>query len=514
MTHAASASRARRSRRIRRERPGFRFALPVICLAQAMLGLDMTIVNVALPAIHQDLAFTGDGLAWVVDAYALSYAGLLLAGGRAADVFGQRRTFVAGVTLFAAASLAGGLATTSAWLVAARLTQGIGAALTGPAALSLVATAFPARADGAARQKAMAAFAAAGGLGAASGQLIGGAITEWASWRWVLFVNVPVGALLIAGARLVPALPSLRRRSLDLGGAVLATAAMLSLVYGVLRAGEHGWGDWITLIAMAAAAVLLAGFAAAESRAAEPLVPPRLFASPARACAYITGFLLYFWMYSALFLLTQFMQDVHGWSPLRTGVYWVPTATAMIAGTAVARRAAGRVPPWALVAAGALGWLVASGWYAQLHAGSSYLTGLLPGFAISGAGLGLALAANLPLAVTGARPADMGIASGVLQASQQLGGSIGVAALAAIATAAASRAVKAAAHQHVTVPLAVLHASWAHGFVTALAFGVPVAAAAIAVQAVAWWRHTRPASHLEMGARVPGRAAAHAGETE
>jgi EmrB/QacA subfamily drug resistance transporter len=506
MTHTAAVTHAPRAPAVSR------LTLPVVCLAQAMLALDMTITNVALPAIHHALMWGGDSLAWVVDAYALTYAGLLLAGGRAADVLGQRRTFIAGVTLFAAASLAGGLATTSAALVGARLAQGIGAAVTAPAALSLIATTIPSR-EG--QQKAVAVFAAAAGLGAASGQLIGGVITQELSWRWVLLVNVPVGAVLVAGARLIPAPPGRQRRRLDLGGALLATAAMLSLVYGVLRAGQRAWGDQVSLAAIAAAAVLLAGFVAAESRAAEPLLPRRLLASPERACAYLTGFLFGGWMFPALFLLTQYMEDVRGWSPLRAGLYWVPAAAAMIGGTAAARRAAGRVPPWALTAAGASGWLIASLWYAHLHAGSSYLTGLLPGFVISGAGLGLALAANTPLAVRGIRPADAGIASGVLGASQQLGGSLGVAALAAIAAAAASRAVKALAPSHNAVPPPPAALSGlAHGFVTALAIGVPIAAATIAVQAVAWRLHTRTAQQPQTAPPVPGRAAAEARERQ
>ena len=460
-----------------------RAVLLMACVAQAMLGIDLTIVNVALPEIHASLGFTGDGLAWVVDGYALAYGGLVLAGGRVADLAGRRTTFMAGIALFAAASLSGGLAGTASWLIAARFAQGIGAALTSPAALSLAATSRSSPRD---RQKAVAAFAASGAIGAASGQLVGGVLTSELSWRWVLWVNVPVGMLLFAGAwfLLRGTAPQAQRRALDIPGTVLVTSGMLCLTYAILEAGNHGWRSRNVLAAGGAACLLLVSFGVAEARSREPLLPRRLLSSRPMLLALLTGALAYGWLYSAQFFLTQYMQDVHGWSPLRTGTYWIPAGAASVVGMMVARRLLGRVHPALLAAIGALCWLAASLMYARIHPGTAYLPGLLPGFAISGLGLGLAIAAYTAMAIASAGPRDIGTASGMLGTAQQLGASVSLAALATVATSSSSRIASGwlAAHPGSSLPRPVAVAALSHGFAAALTVTIAIAAAGVTVQ--------------------------------
>jgi hypothetical protein len=440
----------------------------------------MTIVNAALPAIHRALGFGGgDGLAWVIDGYSLGYGGLLLAGGRVADLAGARGALAAGITLFAGSSALGSLAGTPQLLVAARIAQGAGAALAAPASLALLTTIAPA---GQAR-RALAGYAAAGGAGAAVGQLAGGIIIRCLGWRWVLLVNAPAGLLLVlAAVAVVPAVPrGPRAARLDVPGTLAGTAALVCLVWGVLQAGNGGWSDHRALAAFAAAGGLAVAFVGAEVLAPDPLVPGGLLRSRERLAGYVTGAAVYAWMYPVLYSLTQVMQVVHGWTALRAGVCWLPTGLGTVAGGLLASRLSQRLPVPALLAGCALVLGGSSLWLAQLTPSSGYLAGMLPAFTAGGLALGLMLALNMPRAAAGAG-ARAGVAAGILGSFQQIGAAVSLAALAAAASAGARRSVAAWAAAHRAVPPAAAAAAAVHGFDISLILTAGIAAAAAATQ--------------------------------
>src|SRR5580704_10693951 len=295
-----------------RDRRGL--ALAIVLGAQLMIILDMTVVNIALPGIAHGLHFSTAGLSWVLNAYTLTFGGLLLLGGRTGDILGRRRVFVAGIVLFTVASLAGGLAQSAGWLLAARAAQGVGGAFASPAVLAMITASF---ADGRERARALGIYTAVVMGGGSLGLVLGGVITEWVSWRWVLFINVPIGVLVAIAAPMF--LPETARQPghFDAVGALTSTAGMVSLVYGIIRAAADGWGIPVTLTA---AAVLLAGFVWRESRAQQPITPLRLFADRLRAGSYLTRLLIVAGMFGMFFFLTQFVQDILGFSPLRAGI--------------------------------------------------------------------------------------------------------------------------------------------------------------------------------------------------
>src|SRR5215471_14141783 len=339
---------------------GLTIALMVIALAQLMVVLDTTIVNVALPSIQRALRFAPTDLEWVVNAYALAFGGLLLLGGRAGDLFGRRRMFVAGVLLFAAGSFAGGLATTSTWLIAARVVQGAGGAIVAPTALSLIADTFR---EGASRNRALGIYAGAAGSGGAVGLILGGLITSYFSWRWVLFVNVPIALLLaVAAPRVLPASVG-RSGRLDLPGAVTATGALTLLVYGLSRAATHAWSDDVTILALGAGVALLAVCLLIEVRSAQPLMPLRLFANRNRSAAYVLRAVAGAMTLAVLFFVTQILQNVLGYSPLKAGFAFLPLGVGVVLTAQVASRIVGRIGPripitfGALVTGGGLLWL-------------------------------------------------------------------------------------------------------------------------------------------------------------
>src|SRR6516225_3728613 len=311
-------------------RPGL--ALLVLASAQLMVVLDATIVNVALPHIQRALGFSGSGLEWVVNAYALAFGGLLLLGGRAGDLFGRRRMFVAGLVLFSAASLAGGLATSQAWLLAARAVQGAGAAIVAPAALALIATTFP---EGPPRNRAMGVYAAMSGAGGAAGLLAGGLVVAYASWRWVMFVNVPIGiGVALAALAVLPGAAG-RPGRLDLPGAITGTAGVAALVYGLSNAatspdGTSHWGDGKVVGALATGAVLLAAFAVIETRSRHALLPVRVLRDRDRTGAYLSYAGVGIFIFGMFFFLTVFMQAVWGYSALKTGVAYLPFTAALL----------------------------------------------------------------------------------------------------------------------------------------------------------------------------------------
>lgn len=408
-------------------------ALTVIAGAQLMVILDATIVNIALPHIQAALGFSRTGLAWVLNAYTLAFGGLLLLGGRAGDVFGRRRMFVTGVLLFAGASLVGGFATSEAWLLAARVAQGVGGAIASPTALSLVTTTFE---EGKARNRAFGVYAAVSGAGGAIGLIAGGLLTELVSWRWVLFVNFPIGVLIASAAPYV--LPRGERipGRLDLPGALTATLGVGALTYGFIHAASSGWSDGVTIAAFAAAALLLATFVAVEQRALQPLMPLRLFLDRNRAGGYFAMVTTAAAIFTMFFFLTQYVQEILGYSPLRAGFAFLPISATIVVVAQIVSRLVAVVPTRYLLGAG-MGFAAAGLlWLSRIGTGSSYLTHLLPATVVIAAGMALIFVPVTLTAVSGVRDRDAGIASATLNVMQQVGGTLGLSALVTVASAA------------------------------------------------------------------------------
>ncbi|HEX6954891.1 MAG TPA: MFS transporter [Agromyces sp.] len=410
-------------------------ALVLLAATQFLLVLDSAIVNVALPSMRADLGFTAGGITWVVNAYALLFGGLLLFGGRLADVVGARRVFVAGVALFAAASIAGALALSPGMLVAARAVQGVGAAMTAPAALALVMTIFPA---GARRNRALGAMGAAAGLGGASGAILGGVLTEAWGWPAILWLNVPMGILIIVGSlvRLPATSPRAGRARLDLGGAVTATAAVLALVYALIGTSDHAWLSARVLVPLLAAAVLLVLFVAIERRADDPLLPQSLFAVRGLRGANLAVLLSAMAMMPMWFLLTVYLQGVRGDGPVAAGIGVIPTVVMLVVFNALAPRVIARLGVRMPLAIGLLVAAVGLAWTSDLDPQSSVVADLLVPQLVTGTGFGLAFVAGT-VAATSAVPVERsGVAGGFYNTAQQVGGAVGLAVLAAIATGA------------------------------------------------------------------------------
>ena len=410
-------------------------ALLVIATAQLMVVLDSTIVNVALPHIQRALGFSGSGLEWVVNAYALTFGGLLLLGGRAGDILGRRRVFIAGTILFSVASLLGGFATTQAWLLTARALQGVGGAIVAPTALSLVTTTFP---EGRPRNRAMGVYAAMSIGGAAAGLLAGGLLTSYASWRWVLFVNVPIG---IAVALMAPrALAESQRRPgrFDLPGAITGTLGLAALVYGLSSAGTtpdgiSHWADTRVIASLAAAVVLLGTFLVVESRSRHALLPLRIFRNRSRSGAFLVMLCLGTAMLGMFFFLTIFMQDIWGYSALKTGVAYLPMVTTIMAMAGASTQLVTRVGARPLLLAASA---ISSGgmfWLSRISEHSTYAGGLLGPMLVTAAGLGLLFMPLTLIALSKIDDKDAGLASSLVNTGQVVGGSIGLAILGTIA---------------------------------------------------------------------------------
>jgi EmrB/QacA subfamily drug resistance transporter len=424
--------------------PGLVLAIVLIC--QTMFILDINVVNIALPHIQRDLGFSATGLSWVLNVYMLAFGGLLLLGGRAGDILGQRRALIAGVVVFTVASLVGGLASSAAMLLAARAGQGIGGALAAPTVLALITVGFP---DPARRARALGAYAAVSGSGAAIGLIIGGVLTDWISWRWVLFINVPIGVVLLILAPLFIAETDRHPGRFDLAGSLTSTLGMTALVYGFLRAAEQGFGDAVALGALGAAAVLLALFVAVESRARQPIVPLRLFADRNRAGGYIVLLFVLAAGNGMFFFLTQFLQQVRGYSALQAGFAFVPLAVLILVSSGVAGRLLPRLGAKTLIATGAAAISVALLWMAQLTPQADYAVALLGPMVIAGLGMGILLVGATTVLTSGVRVEDTGAASGLLNVMQQIGGALGLAILVTV-FGAATRASSGTAHQVLT----------------------------------------------------------------
>ena len=412
---------------LHRRRSGI--TLAVILTAQMMVVLDATIVNVALPHIQHSLGFSSSSLSWVLNAYVLTFGGLLLLGARSGDLLGRRRIFLAGIAVFSASSLAAGLATTGWMLLGARALQGVGGALAAPAALALLTHAFP---DGPGRVRAIGLFTTVSAAGGAAGLVAGGLITEWASWRWVMFVNVPIGLAVIVLGTLVLDETGRRRGRFDLAGALTSTAGMSAVVLGLVEAGTRGWAAPITIAPLVTGALLMAAFVRIETAADEPILPLRILAERTRASANLARGLGYAGMYGMVFFLTQFFQDLQGHSALVTGLSFLPTPTMVFLSSQLTSKVLiGRVPEKALMIGGSV--FSASGLLllSQLTTATTYAK-ILPGLVLIGAGMGTSFVSLTTAALHGVAPAESGAASGLINVVQQLGAALGLAVLVAV----------------------------------------------------------------------------------
>jgi EmrB/QacA subfamily drug resistance transporter len=400
-------------------------ALAIVCAAFFMTVLDVSIVNVALPSIGRSLHFSETNLQWVITAYAITFGGFLLLGGRSADMFGRRRMFYIGVAVFTVASFLCGLAWSEGVLIGARALQGVGAAIISPAALSIIMTSFE---EGAERNKALGIWGAIGGSGAAVGVLAGGVLTKYLGWEWIFFVNVPVGiAALVLAPRFVRESRADRPSTPDVAGAITITAGLALLVYGVSQAPTHGWGSGWTISRLVVAGALLAAFVVIETRAKDPLMPFRIFRVRTVAGANVAGLLLGAVVFANFFLLTLFVQQVLHWSPLETGVTFIATAGTAVLWAGVAQALVTRIGARSVMAAGFVAMIAGLIWYTQMPVDASYWTDLLPGYLLVGFALPFTFIPVSIAALAGVEQHEAGLASGLINTAQQIGGAIGVA---------------------------------------------------------------------------------------
>jgi EmrB/QacA subfamily drug resistance transporter len=464
-----------------------RIVLTIVCLAQFMVVLDISIVNVALPSIQRDLHFSAANLQWVVTAYSLTFGGLLLLGGRLADLFGRRRIFLLGLILFTGASLLGGFAGNQATLIAARSLQGVGAAVLSPATLTILTVTFT---EQRARAKALGVWSAVAAGGGAAGALFGGFLTQYLSWRWILFVNVPIGVVLYLFARLYLAeskAEGLRRR-LDLSGSITVTLGLLALVYTIVHTDQVSWTSSSTLLTGAIAAVLLAAFVLIEAKlAAHPLVPLRLFRSRALTGANAVMFCFGVAMFAMWFFLSLYLQQVIGYDPVVTGLTFLPQTAAIAVGATMAGRLAPRLGARNVLIAGAA--CAAGGlyWLSFIQAGDSYWTGACGGGILATFGMGLAFTPIALSATGGVAREEAGLASGLVNSSRQIGASLGLAVLSTVAAShiaslLAGRTVVSAEARRVAMT-----AGYARGFLIA-----SIAALAAGMLALIIPRHVAP----------------------
>jgi EmrB/QacA subfamily drug resistance transporter len=415
------------------------FALALICAVQFMVVLDIAIVNVALPSIQVDLGFSQEDLQWVISAYALVFGGFMLLGGRLADILGRRSVFMGGLVIFSIGSLLCGLAWSDEALIGARALQGLGAATITPSALSILTTTFT---EGRERNIALGAWGAVGGFGAAAGVLMGGVLTDLLSWEWIFYVNIPVGVVaLVLSPILLRESRDAHGQSHDVPGAVLVTSGLLLLVLGITQGHAWGWSSASTIGVFAASAVLLAGFAAWELRQTQPLVPFSIFRLQTLAAANVAGFVMGTAMFSMFLMLTLYMQQVLGYSPIETGIGYLAVAGTAVIWANVAAAAVNRVGVKPALVLGMSLLTIGLLSFTQVSVGGSYWVDLFPGFLILGVAIPFAFVPVTIAALAGTKPTEAGLASGLINTSQQIGGAVGIALLSTIAVSTTDGAV-------------------------------------------------------------------------
>ena len=457
----------------RRVRASANAVLAVVAVVQFMVVLDASVANVALPSLQRDIGFSQENLSWVLNAYTLLFGGVLLLVGRAADRLGRRRLFMAGIALFTVASLACGLAQSEATLLIARGAQGLGGALVSPAALSIVLTTF---AEGSERNRALAIWGAIAGAGGAVGLLLGGAIVEVLSWRWVFFVNVPIGAaVLLLAPRIVPESRAEGVRSgYDVEGAATITLGTMAVVFTLIKANDWGWSSGRTLAGFALSVALLVAFVLIEHRHKNPLVPLRIFSNRNLAASDATVLLIVAALFAMFFFCTLYLQQVLGYSALKTGLAYLPLSAALIGSSGVASRVADSFGPKPVLVGGMLVAAVGFMLCTRLDAHGDYASQVLPAMIVIGIGFGMSFVPATIAATSGVAPEDSGLASGLLNTTQQVGGSLGLAVLSAVSTSRTTSALDDGS----TLPAALTH-----GFTEAFTVSAVLCAAA-AVMAI------------------------------
>jgi EmrB/QacA subfamily drug resistance transporter len=450
----------------------------VIALAQLMIVLDATIVSIALPSIQVDLNMSDSNRQWVITAYTLAFGGLLLLGGRFGDFLGRKRAMFIGLAGFAIASAIGGAAQNVPMLLTSRALQGVFGAILAPSALSLLALTFRVPAE---RAKAIGVFGAVSAGGSAVGLILGGALTEYLDWRYTFFVNVPIAVLGILGARafIRADMKSSNPVRFDFGGAILGTAGLVSLVYGFTQAEEKGWGATPTLVFLGLAAVLLVAFVLFERRSDHPLLPMRIITNRNRAGAYIAVLVQYMTMFASFFFMTYFLQNVLGYSPIKSGLAFLPMPLMVTLNAQIASRLIQRVPTRAMIAPGLIIGALGMLWLSQLRADSSYWIHVAPALALMGIGLGYVIVPSIGTATAGSSPQDAGVASAMVNTSQQIGASIGTSLLGTIAASASNDYLKS--HADAAIGSA---ASIVHGYNVASAWGAGLLVGGAVVAAV------------------------------
>jgi EmrB/QacA subfamily drug resistance transporter len=468
--------------------------LAVLAGAQLMVVLDITIITVAVPSIQQGLHFTPTSLQWVVNGYTLAFGGLLLLGGRLGDLLGRRRIFQAGAVLFVVSSLLGGLAQGQAWLIASRVGQGVGAALLSPTAFSLVATNFP---EGPARNRAFGVFGAVSGAASALGVIAGGLLTELISWRWVFFINVPLGALVLAGAAIylseTPRLP----KKLDVFGALTVTIGSTALVNGAISAADKGWTSAETLTSFGVAVVLLVAFVSIQATHSQPLMSLRLFSSRNRSGAYAVHLLNNAVIIGFYYFLSQFMQEILHYDPLTTGLALLPAPACVILSAQIASRVLAKIGPLPILVAGTI--LLGSGllYASMMAADSTYVGRLLPALLLVPLGFGAMVVTLTVTGISGVAPQDTGMATGILNSCQQVGGAFGLAAMVTVF-------VHLIGSSSAQPGPDVLARGWGGGL--QLAAGVALASLVVAVLTIRmrpWSRKAAPAEKSEQDTPAP-----------